>query len=101
MHWPGKNHGNADGLSRIPYEECTQYEVAMDVSSLPCGGCTYCTRMHEQWERFDSFMDDVIPLTIRQVQSMSRMYQPISDLNLEEEQPKDPDLATVLRCLRD
>ncbi|GFN73642.1 Pol polyprotein [Plakobranchus ocellatus] len=46
IHRPGKQHGNADALSRIPYvEECSSYIVSSLLTALPCGGCKYCQRM--------------------------------------------------------
>ena len=46
IHRPGKFHGNADGMSRIPdtISECNCYEAGENLEKLPCGGCRYCTR---------------------------------------------------------
>ena len=62
VHRPGVHHGNADGLSRIPDDApyCEYYESGTDLKLLPCGGCKFCTRAHNQWSRFD-----VIPLTVQ------------------------------------
>ena len=49
QHHPGKQHGNADALSRMPDDYCNCYEAGIDVSSLPCGGCKFCTKVHNQW----------------------------------------------------
>ena len=65
QHRPGKQHGNADGLSRIPDDYCNCYEAGINVSSLPCGGCKFCTKVHNQWARFLEEVDDVIPLAVR------------------------------------
>ena len=61
-----KTHGNAGGLSRIPEKEdfCNCYEAGISLSSLPCGGCAFCTKVHHQWARFEDGVDDVIPLSI-------------------------------------
>ena len=69
LHRPGKKHLNADVLSRIPdsLQSCNCYEAGKDLSSLPCGGCPYCTRAHTQWDRFESDVDDVVPLAVRQI----------------------------------
>ncbi len=68
-HRPGKLHQNADALSRIPdnLKSCSCYEAGKDLSSLPCGGCKYCTRCHEQWSRFEQDVDDVVPLAVRAI----------------------------------
>lgn len=67
MHWPGKKHGNADGLSRMPSElpECACYSARFEPSALLCGGCGYCVRAHHQWSRFENDVDDVIPLAVK------------------------------------
>lgn len=67
LHRPGKLHGNADGLSRIPDTllECNCYQAGVDVSTLPCKGCTYCQRAHNQWTKFGTDVDDVLPLAVR------------------------------------
>ena len=64
---PGTKHGNADGLSRIPDEEefCDCYRAGVDLESLPCGGCKFCSRAHHQWSRFQEDVDDVVPLAVR------------------------------------
>ena len=68
-HRSGKKHCNADGLSRIPERAmCDCYIAGQDLNSLPCGGCTVCTKMHDQWKRFERDVDDVLPLVIHHVQ---------------------------------
>ena len=64
VHRKGSLHSNVDGLSRIPAPEdtCLCYQAGRDLESLPCGGCTYCKRVHLQWERFHEEMDDVVPI---------------------------------------
>ncbi len=66
QHRPGKQHANADGLSRIPdtVDFCECYEAGTQPSQLPCGGCPYCTWIHHQWSKFEDNVDDVIPLSI-------------------------------------
>ena len=69
QHRPGNKHGNADGLSRIPDETsfCNCYQAGVDLADLPCQGCKFCTRAHQQWSRFESDVDDVVPLAVRTV----------------------------------
>ena len=66
VHRPGKKHGNADALSRLPSaaEEgsCDEYQPGFQVESLPCGGCKYCAKRHEEWADFQENVDDVVPL---------------------------------------
>ena len=66
IHRSGKHHSNADGLSRIPDPEfsCDCYSAGRDLDSLPCGGCAFCRRAHEQWARFADDVDDVVPLAM-------------------------------------
>ena len=69
QHRPGTKHGNADGLSRISDGEefCDCYRAGIDLVSLPCGGCKFCSRAHHQWSRFQEDVDDVVPLAVRSV----------------------------------
>ena len=62
VHQPGKDHVNADGLSRIPdpLVQCNYYSYGCDIQDLPCGGCKYCVRANEQW-------DDIVPLAVRHI----------------------------------
>ena len=121
QHCPGKKHGNADGLSRIPddTEFCNCYEAGVSPSSLPCGGCAFCTKVHSQWSRFESDVDDIIPLSIRSasvaeplnpsdILSPEFLGQEETDTNwlpqysaeeLQKAQLNDPDLAKILNWL--
>ena len=68
QHQAGCKHSNADGLSRIPEEDyCNCYEAGVHLADLPCGGCKFCTRVHENWKHFESDVDDVVPLAVRTV----------------------------------
>ena len=65
-HRPGAKHINADSLSRIPEEgSCPNYKPGCELASLPCGGCSYCAKLHRQWSRFETDVDFVSPLLIR------------------------------------
>lgn len=72
QHRSGKKHQNADRLSRMSTNDlsCDCYNAGCDVSRLRCGGCSYCRRMHAQWERFQEDVDDVIPLAVRTLQEL-------------------------------
>ena len=67
VHRPGAKHINADSLSRIPPSVpiCSHYSPNSDLHSLPCGGCSYCTKLHHQWARFEEEVDFVSPLLTR------------------------------------
>jgi hypothetical protein len=66
-HRPGKNQGNADGLSRIVEDEaaCSSYLSGVELKTLPCRGCKYCQRAHEAWTKFILDVDEPVPLTKR------------------------------------
>ena len=66
VHRKGKEHANADALSRLPDDipRCDCYRAGSEVASLPCGGCKYCSRAHQQWARFEDDVDDVVPLAV-------------------------------------
>ena len=89
QHRPGKQHANADSLSRIPQSEdfCNCYEAGIDPSSLPCGGCKFCTKVHNQWARFEQEVDDVIPLAIRSASLIDSPEEILSaDFDVSEEE---------------
>ena len=67
QHLPGNRHGNTDGLSRIPDETsfCNCCQAGVDLADFPCQGCKFCTRAHQQWSKFESEVDDVVPLAVR------------------------------------
>ena len=64
-HRPGKYHGDADSLSRIPdtESECSNWNSEVKLKDLPCNGCRYCQRVHKNWSKFLQEVDDVVPLT--------------------------------------
>ena len=80
VYRPGKQHVNADALSRLSDErnDCPEYRPGRDISTLPCSRfgeeCRYCRRAHDQWTRFEEEVDDVIPLSSK----------PFPDINPEE-----------------
>ena len=68
VHWSGKKHSNADGLSRNTLEGyCECYVAGKDLSTLPCGGCEFYTLMHFHWKRYGDDVDDVVPLDFGRV----------------------------------
>lgn len=106
-HRAGRKHGNADAMSRLDVDDpdrCDCYRAGQDPSSLPCAGCSHCVRLHEQWERFDSDVDYVVPIAIRrstveQANSASDLVSPwLLDLTPAELLVKqmDDDVLKVL-----
>ena len=100
-HRKGRLHVNADTLSRIPddLEYCPNYTGKV-LTELPCGGCKYCARAHQEWARFDEDVDDVIPLAVKSVRSMrladsSNWFDGITEKEWIEEQEKDEDLSML------
>ena len=60
---PGRDHENADPVSRLPYERhCDAYLSDVRLEDLPCGGCRYCKKAHEDWGSFFEAVDDVVSL---------------------------------------
>ena len=53
---------NADTLSRpnVVEGECDEYVAGVTLSELPCGGCTYCKKRHEEWHDFKVNVDDIL-----------------------------------------
>ena len=94
QHRPGVKHANADALSRRPdeMEYCDCYQAGVKLESLPCGGCHFCSRLHNQWARFEDDVDDVIPLAIRRETSGE-----ILDVNqdVQETDEDHPDFELV------
>ena len=58
-HRAGKHHTNADYLSRpTGRNNCDNFDRTL--KSLPCGGCSYCTKVQKQWASFFEEVDDVV-----------------------------------------
>lgn len=62
-HRPGRKHVNADSLSRPKVEsDCQRYEHNVRPEDLPCDGCRYCQKRHEEWGQFIDEVDEAISL---------------------------------------
>ena len=58
VHRPGSKHENADFLSRIPDEAyCPHSSGAVTPTDLPCGGCKFCLKIHQNWSQFIEDVD--------------------------------------------
>ncbi|CAG2224296.1 unnamed protein product [Mytilus edulis] len=85
-------HCNADGLSRIPDDvpECDCYRAGLDPTTLPCHGCKYCLRAHEQWSRFGNDVDDVIPLATKSVIASVRTVSVVAENDKDMSTDQEP-----------
>ena len=112
VHRPGKDHVNADGLSRIPDPrvQCNYYSYGCDVQDLPCGGCKYCVRANEQWDRFHDEVDDIVPIATRHISQDESDTEPHEDAtwvekytiqDLRKMQLEDDTTAHIIRWLED
>ena len=100
IHRPGKYHQNADGLSRIPIREniCKNYKTEIKLENLPCGGCNFCKRLDQQWAKFETDVNDVVPLAIRRIHNPSWCFSYSLD-ELRNMQLEDPVISTLLDWL--
>ena len=112
VHRPGKNHVNADDLSRIPdlLVQCNYYSYGCDVQDLPCGGCKYCVWVNEQWDRFHDEVDGIVPLAVRHMSQDESDTEPHEDAtwvgkytteDLRKMQLEDDTTAQIIRWLED
>jgi transposase InsO family protein len=110
LHRPGKEHLNADALSRIPdnLNQCANYDGEIPVYDLPCHPCAYCQRADKQWARFGEDIDYVKPLAVRTLrvnlvtpdtQQVSNWVPNYSPQELKEKQRNDSELSVVIRWL--
>ena len=67
-HREGSKHGNVDALSRIqdPLSPCFKYISGIKLADLPCGGCHYRTRAHNQWAKFTDEVDKAVSLAVQE-----------------------------------
>ena len=87
QHRQGKQHGNADSLSRIcDIDECMCYDKGTILEQLPCGGCSQCTEKHRQWSSFFA-IDDTVPFHV------SAILPPSADV--EEDQQQGPTCSST------
>ena len=107
IHRRGIKHTNADVLSRLPDElvSCDCYRAGQDITSLPCGGCTYCARATKQWGQFEEDVDDVVPLATKVVsrttiQADANWTQVLSKAEWIQGQNEDKDFLVVKEWLK-
>ncbi|VDI15383.1 Hypothetical predicted protein [Mytilus galloprovincialis] len=66
-HRIGKDHCNADALSRYLEMFCDCYKAGMNPLTLQCNGCQHCSKLHTQWGKFEADVDDVLPIATRRI----------------------------------
>ena len=110
VHRKGREHVNADALSRIPDEtgSCDNYEADVLPENLPCHPCEYCKRAHRNWGRFNADVDDVKPLSVKALRIDVPLPAPLevtnwvpgySSADLAKKQTEDHDLKRVIRWI--
>ena len=47
LYRAGRDHGNVDGMSRLPnmVALCREYKAGVKIEELPCEECRFCVRM--------------------------------------------------------
>ena len=105
---PGQKHENADFLSRLGEDAtCQDYHHSVEPEDLPCGGCDYCQKRHNEWSHFIETVDEAVPLTstTHKVQQVGQIPTPVSWLSghtwteVGELQHKDADQKFILEWL--
>ena len=75
QHRKGKNHCNADSLSRVQTDEyCKCFSAGVRVENLPCGGSTFGIKAHNQRSSFIQEVDDAEGLVCRSVRELDDSY---------------------------
>ena len=69
QHRPGRDHGNADALSRRTEEKCNCYQAGSKLEYLPCAGCKHCAKVRESWDRFEEDVDYIVPIATRRIET--------------------------------
>ena len=98
-HRKGQDHGNADSLSRRPEEgDCSHFKHGVKLEDLPCGGCTFCKKIEENWSKFLEDVDNIDSLNTQVDVDKHQKELPkndgitvIADIRPEEEEEPLPD----------
>ena len=75
------------------------------LADLPCQGCKFCTRAHQEWCRFEYDVDDVVLLAVRTVSVSSdepdvRWILSCTEEELSQLQRNDPCLKILIVWLQ-
>ena len=93
IHRPGREHVNADFLSRP-----TVTENCIEQKEIPCGKCKYCKRVEEKWKEFEEKIDDVTELRTSDL-SVKRVASTLSEeqqaIEIEWKKPVEGNIRQV------
>ena len=106
LYRPGKQHTNADALSRIPMVDGNICPLNR-LEDLPCKGCAYCKRATDKWGTFLEEVDYVVPLsrtvTPSKVQCVAKVastgIHKRSLAEIAKSQKSDPDISILYEWL--
>ena len=97
QHCSGDKRSNADGLSWVLQNAtCDCYEDGRDLDSLPCQWCKYCQKMANDYERFETLVDDVVPLSVSWDLKAVSEWQVPSQEELPNQEEEGESLSAVL-----
>ncbi|CAC5366859.1 unnamed protein product [Mytilus coruscus] len=109
IHRPGKKHGNADGLSRCPQEQCLCSENDI-LESLKCGPCNKHIKRSREMESTlivnnPKFMVNVRAVTRSETANLEKKYETkwkekSSPCKLSQLQEDDTDIYPILDGLQ-
>jgi len=97
QHRPGSKHVNADFLSRPKREtnECVHHIPNVKPKELPCGGCHFCTKKHNDWGDLDD--DDDVMAGIRRIRA-TKEGTGMSDPSGDEKSPSGDPLTPLRKA---
>ena len=112
VHRPGKDHVNADGLSRIPdpLVQCNYYSMAVTFRTCYAVAASTVYGRMDQWDRFHEEVDDIVPLAVRHISQDESDTEPHEDWHLggkyttqdlRKMQLEDDTTAQIIRWLED
>ena len=93
-----------------PLVQCNYYSYGYGAQDLPCGGCKYCVRANEQWDRFHDDVDDIVSHAVRYISQDESDTEPHEDVtwvetymtqDLRKMQLEDDTTAQIIRWLED
>ena len=106
LYRPGKQHANADALSRIPMVDGSICPLD-GLEDLPCKGCSYCKRATDKWGAFLEEVDYVVPLSRTATPSKVQCVTKVVSTGIRKRtfseiatsQKTDPDISILYQWL--